>query len=222
MQGPLEAGDFAHAQNIPHETYQRPSRLIGGKSWSNSDVHAGGGASGGMACALCGGWLAGAGLGRGSSVAGSDSSPRPGNGKSWSDPHGTRLSPKRAESGCVARKSEPRPVPENRPPNTVNLRGGAGCGAGGSRPVFGRAAAGMRPTAPASPCQPQSVERVQACALAGCALQAHADAKKPQGPKALGFGALLIWLEALALLVGRTGALGRGLGLTRCCAVAAL
>jgi len=163
MQGPLEAGDFAHAQNIPHETYQRPSRLIGGKSWSNSDVHAGGGASGGMACALCGGWLAGAGLGRGSSVAGSDSSPRPGNGKSWSDPHGTRLSPKRAESGCVARKSEPRPVPENRPPNTVNLRGGAGCGAGGSRPVFGRAAKRYEAD---GPCQPQPAPVLIACKLA--------------------------------------------------------
>ena len=212
MQGPLEAGDFAHAQNIPHETYQRPSRLIGGKSWSNSDVHAGGGASGGMACALCGGWLAGAGLGRGSSVAGSDSSPRPGNGKSWSDPHGTRLSPKRAESGCVARKSEPRPVPENRPPNTVNLRGGAGCGTGGSRPVFGRAAAGMRPTAPASPCQPQSVERVQACALAGCALQVLCKPtqtqKTPKARRRWGFGTLLIWLLSAGAAGGQSWRLG--------------
>jgi len=77
--------------------------------------------------------------------------------KSGSDHHGTRLSPKRAESGCVARKSEPRPVPENRAPTAVCFRRGKGCGAGGSRPHTVRCAAKNRPTAPSATAPRKSV-----------------------------------------------------------------
>jgi len=45
--------------------------------------------------------------------------------------------------------------------------------------------------------------------------------KTPKARRRWGFGTHLIWLQALALPVGRAGAWGRGLGLTRCCAVAA-